>query len=64
MGSIEQCLQRGFLVLVIHEIFGVHEHIQDICRRFAKLGYMALAPELFVRQGNVLRLSDMEKFAH
>jgi len=49
------------LVLVIHEIFGVHEHIQDICRRFAKLGYMALAPELFVRQGNVLRLSDMEK---
>jgi len=46
---------------VIHEIFGVHEHIQDICRRLAKLGYMALAPELFVRQGDVLKLSDIEK---
>jgi carboxymethylenebutenolidase len=49
------------LVLVIHEIFGVHEHIQDICRRFAKLGYMAIAPELFVRQGDVSKLSDIEK---
>ena len=52
------------LVLVVHEIFGVHEHIQDICRRLAKLGYMALAPELFVRQGDVLKLSEIEKFSH
>lgn len=40
------------VVLVISEIFGVHEHIADICRRFAKLGYLAIAPELFVRQGD------------
>jgi carboxymethylenebutenolidase len=40
------------VVLVVSEIFGVHEHIADICRRFAKLGYLAVAPELFARQGD------------
>ena len=40
------------VILVISEIFGVHEHIADVARRFAKLGYMAIAPELFVRQGD------------
>lgn len=40
------------VVLVISEIFGVHAHIADVARRFAKLGYLALAPELFVRQGD------------
>ncbi|HEU4621560.1 MAG TPA: dienelactone hydrolase family protein [Burkholderiaceae bacterium] len=40
-------------VLVISEIFGVHEYIADVCRRFAKAGYYAIAPELFVRQGDV-----------
>jgi len=40
------------VILVIREIFGVHEHIADVARRFAKLGYMAIAPELFVRQGD------------
>ena len=49
------------VVLVIHEIFGVHEHIQDICRRFAKLGYLAIAPELFARQGDVSQLSDIQQ---
>jgi carboxymethylenebutenolidase len=49
------------IVLVIQEIFGVHEHIQDVCRRFAKLGYVAVAPELFVRQGDVLKLSSIEE---
>ncbi|MBW4597327.1 MAG: dienelactone hydrolase family protein [Brasilonema angustatum HA4187-MV1] len=49
------------IVLVIQEIFGVHEHIQDICRRFAKLGYVAVAPELFVRQGDVSKLSNIEE---
>jgi carboxymethylenebutenolidase len=39
-------------VLVVHEIFGVHEHIKDICRRFARLGYYAISPELFARQGD------------
>lgn len=39
-------------VLVVQEIFGVHEHIKDVCRRFAKAGYLAVAPELFFRQGD------------
>lgn len=41
------------IVMVVHEIFGVHEWIQDICRRFAKEGYMAVAPALYARQGEV-----------
>ncbi len=49
------------IVLVIQEIFGVHEHIQDVCRRFAKLGYSAIAPQLFVRQGDVLKLSNVDE---
>lgn len=49
------------IVLVIQEIFGVHEHIQDVCRRFAKLGYVAIAPELFIRQGDVSKLSSVEE---
>ncbi|HEY1043259.1 MAG TPA: dienelactone hydrolase family protein [Telluria sp.] len=40
------------VILVISEIFGVHEYIADVARRFAKAGYLALAPELFVRQGD------------
>lgn len=48
------------LVLVVHEIFGVHEHIKDVCRRFAKAGYMAVAPELFARQGDVSKLQGFE----
>lgn len=40
------------VILVIPEIFGVHEHIADVVRRFAKQGYLALAPELFFRQGD------------
>jgi carboxymethylenebutenolidase len=47
------------VVLVVHEIFGVHEHIKDVCRRLAKQGYFAIAPELFARQGDVTKLSDM-----
>lgn len=46
-------------VLVIQEIFGVHEHIKDICRRFAKRGYLAVAPELYMRQGSVAGLTDI-----
>jgi carboxymethylenebutenolidase len=49
------------IVLVIQEIFGVHEHIQDVARRFAKLGYLAIAPELFIRQGDVLKLSSVDE---
>jgi carboxymethylenebutenolidase len=46
------------VVLVVQEIFGVHEHIKDICRRFAKLGYFAVAPELYARQGDVSKLES------
>ncbi|MEH2058033.1 MAG: dienelactone hydrolase family protein [Nostoc sp.] len=49
------------IVLVIQEIFGVHEHIKDITRRFAHLGYLAIAPELFVRQGDVSKLSSIDE---
>ena len=48
-------------VLVVQEIFGVHEHIRDICRRFAKLGYFAVAPELYARQGDVSKMTDFSK---
>jgi carboxymethylenebutenolidase len=40
------------VILVVQEIFGVHEHIKDLCRRLAKLGYQAIAPELYARQGD------------
>lgn len=47
------------VVLVVSEIFGVHEHIADIARRFAKLGYLALAPELFQRQGDPRQIDSI-----
>jgi carboxymethylenebutenolidase len=47
-------------ILVAHEAWGVHEHIKDICRRLAKTGYYAIAPELFARQGNAAALTKME----
>ena len=47
------------VVLVVQEIFGVHEHIKDVCRRLAKLGYYAIAPELFSRQGDVSKMEDI-----
>ncbi|MBV8935754.1 MAG: dienelactone hydrolase family protein [Alphaproteobacteria bacterium] len=46
-------------VLVVQEIFGVHEHIKDICRRLAKLGYFAIAPELYARQGDPSKYTDI-----
>jgi carboxymethylenebutenolidase len=48
-------------VLVVQEIFGVHEHIKDVCRRLAKSGYLAVAPELYARQGDVSSLSEIEQ---
>ncbi len=48
-------------VLVVQEIFGVHEHIKDICRRLAKAGYFAIAPELYARQGDVSGMTDIPK---
>ena len=49
------------VILVVQEIFGVHEHIKDICRRFAKQGYFAIAPELYYRQGDVSKLKSIEE---
>jgi carboxymethylenebutenolidase len=48
-------------VLVVQEVFGVHEHIKDICRRLAKAGYYAIAPELNARQGNPAKISDIQE---
>ncbi len=49
------------LVLVVQEIFGVHEHIKDVCRRLAKLGYFAIAVDLYHRQGDVTKLTDNQE---
>ena len=48
-------------VLVVQEIFGVHEHIRDVCRRLAKTGYIAVAPELYARQGDPSKISEIPK---
>lgn len=48
-------------ILVVQEIFGVHEHIKDLCRRFAKAGHFAVAPELYARQGDVSKLTDFNE---
>jgi len=49
------------LVLVVQEIFGVHEHIKDVCRRLAKLGYFAIAVDLYHRQGDVTKFTDNQE---
>lgn len=49
------------VVLVVQEIFGLHEHIKDICRRLAKAGYYAIAPELYFRQGDVSNLDTIDE---
>jgi carboxymethylenebutenolidase len=49
------------VVLVIQEIFGVHEHIRDVARRLAKAGYFAIAPELYARQGDASKYTDIPK---
>ena len=48
-------------ILVVQEVFGVHEYIRDVCRRFAKLGYLAIAPELYARQGDPSVYTDNAK---
>jgi len=48
-------------ILVVQEIFGVHEHIKDVVRRFAKAGYFAVAPELYFRQGDVSKIADTKE---
>lgn len=48
-------------VIVVSEIFGVHEYIQDVCRRLAHLGYLAIAPEFFARQGDPSKYTEIPK---
>jgi len=48
-------------VLVISEVFGIHEYIRDICRRLARVGYVAIAPDLFVRSGDPSRTNDFNQ---
>ncbi|HTS84232.1 MAG TPA: dienelactone hydrolase family protein [Usitatibacter sp.] len=50
------------IVLLVHEIWSVHEYFKDLCRRLAKLGYLAIAPDLFGRQGDVTNLERDEIF--
>jgi carboxymethylenebutenolidase len=51
---------RAFpVILVVQEIFGVNDHVQDICRRFAHLGYFAIATELYARQGDPRKVTDI-----
>jgi len=53
---------RNFpIALVVQEIFGVHEHIKDMCRRLAKSGYCAVAPEMFARQGDVSKIENVQE---
>ncbi|MEW6515161.1 MAG: dienelactone hydrolase family protein [Pseudomonadota bacterium] len=47
-------------IFVVSEIFGVHEYIADVCRRLAKLGYLAIAPELFARYGDPRKLTNVQ----
>lgn len=64
MPAYRACPEKGEnfpVVLVVQEIFGVHEHIKDICRRLAKQGYLAIAPELYARQGDVSKLTDIQE---
>jgi carboxymethylenebutenolidase len=49
------------VILVVQEVFGVHEYIKDVCRRLAKLGYQAIAPELYARQGDPRQYTDIQE---
>lgn len=49
------------VVIVIHEIFGVHEYIKDVVRRFANAGFYAVAPYLYFRQGDATKIEDIPK---
>ncbi|WP_313621054.1 dienelactone hydrolase family protein [Achromobacter sp.] len=48
-------------LIVVQEIFGVHEYIQDVCRRLAHQGYLAIAPELYARQGDPSKYTEIPK---
>jgi carboxymethylenebutenolidase len=48
------------VILLVHEIFGLHAYIHDLCRRLAKSGYCAIAPHLYERQGDVSRIEQIQ----
>jgi carboxymethylenebutenolidase len=52
--------QRLPTVIVVHEIFGVHEYIKDTCRRLAKAGYLAIAAEMYARHGDVSKMANIQ----
>jgi carboxymethylenebutenolidase len=52
---------NGAAVIVVQEIFGIHEYIKDVCRRLAKEGYLAVAPSLYFRQGDATKIEDIKK---
>lgn len=54
-------LKNPPVILVVHDFLGVQEQIRDVCRRFAKLGFLAVAPSLFTRQGDVSRAADAQE---
>ena len=49
------------VVIVVQEIFGVHEHLREVCRRLATAGYLAIAPSLYFRQGDVTAMPDVRQ---
>jgi carboxymethylenebutenolidase len=57
--AVPKGVSKPPVVLVVSEIFGVHEHIRDVCRRLAHLGYCAMAPELFARLGDPRQMSSI-----
>ena len=59
--AVQAGTQARPLVLVVQEIFGVHEHIKDVCRRLAKLGYAAVATSFYHRQGDVTQLKSFDE---
>ena len=56
-----QAARNAPVICVVHEIFGVHEWIRDICRRLARQGYYAIAPDLFARHGDATRIADFKQ---
>lgn len=48
------------VVIVVQEIFGLHEWVKDICRRYAKAGFYAIAPDLYQRQGDATKVTDFK----
>ena len=49
------------VIVVVHEVFGVHEWVRDMCRRFARAGYYAIAPDLFARHGDATKIADIQQ---